>query len=219
MSDGVTGSEVVERPRIAPRRAACLDVGSQRSASAISLENGGSRRRSKWDRKAALAHQKSSSSSMSRAGANTAGGFVEQGALGGSKGDPGARSWQAARARTRTTWLSLCGARALRTGSTGGAVRKALALVLDPGRGVGVDEAACDGDEAAGEEALVELPVGAVDAETVVSRRTRRRSVTVSAAAQAFCSSRGSARSVRRPGRTRRRGRAAEEAGMCGALW
>jgi hypothetical protein len=50
-----------------------------------------------------------------------------------------------------------------------GMERQVLALVLDPGRGRGVEQATRDGDHAAGEEALVELPVGAVDGDSGVA--------------------------------------------------
>lgn len=44
-----------------------------------------------------------------------------------------------------------------------GPSKRALALVLDPGRVVGLEEGAGDGDDAAREEALVELPGLSVD--------------------------------------------------------
>ncbi|MFZ5787057.1 MAG: hypothetical protein ACOY3Y_11505, partial [Acidobacteriota bacterium] len=43
--------------------------------------------------------------------------------------------------------------------------RESLAVVLDPGWRAGVREGVCDGDDPAGEETLVEFPVGAADGE------------------------------------------------------
>src|SRR3990172_3441471 len=47
----------------------------------------------------------------------------------------------------------------------GGVQGFVVPLVLDPGRLAGLDEAAGDGDEATGEEALIELVVGTVERE------------------------------------------------------
>src|SRR6185437_7202622 len=51
-----------------------------------------------------------------------------------------------------------------------GVEHQALALVLDPRRLTGRDEAASDGDDLAGEVALIELPEDAVDRDDVVAR-------------------------------------------------
>ena len=53
-----------------------------------------------------------------------------------------------------------------------GAQEETLVFVLDPGRLVHVDEAASDGDEAPGEESLVELPVIAVEGQGAVAADT-----------------------------------------------
>jgi hypothetical protein len=53
-----------------------------------------------------------------------------------------------------------------------GTEEEALAFMLDPRRLVHVDEAAGDGDEAAGEEALVELPVVTVERQGAVAADT-----------------------------------------------
>ena len=50
-----------------------------------------------------------------------------------------------------------------------GTQEESLAFVLDPRRLVHVDEAACDGDEAASEKALVELPVVTVEGQGTVA--------------------------------------------------
>ena len=50
-----------------------------------------------------------------------------------------------------------------------GTQEESLALVLDPRAARRVDEAACDGDEAASEKALVELPVVTVEGQGTVA--------------------------------------------------
>jgi hypothetical protein len=51
--------------------------------------------------------------------------------------------------------------------------KEALALMLDPRRLAGCDEASGDGDDLASEVALVELPEDAIDGDDAVARLRR----------------------------------------------